>query len=80
MMQLRQLKSISTIGFTKELPTTDSPRTQQLVVIGLLLYYGMPIVGWCCNLIAMHFYELDKAKMEEIQGTIDRIKAGAEEA
>lgn len=68
------------IGFTKELPTTDSPRTQQLVVIGLLLYYGMPIVGWVCNLIAMHFYELDKAKMEEIQGTIDRIKAGAEEA
>ena len=37
----------------------------------------LPIVGWLCNVVAMHFYPLTKEKMEEIQAEIGRIKAEA---
>ena len=38
---------------------------------------AVPIVGWLCNVVAMHFYPLTKEKMEEIQAEIGRIKAEA---
>ena len=37
----------------------------------------LPIAGWLCNVVAMHFYPLSKEKMAEIQAEIGRIKAGA---
>lgn len=63
------------IGFTEALPTTDTPYSTSLFVVGLLMLYGMPMIGWTCNLVAMHFYPLNKEKMENIQSEIARIKA-----
>lgn len=63
------------IGFTDKMPDVDTPYSPQLKAVGLLLYYGIIMLGLICNLIAMRFYPLTKEKMAEIQSEISRIKA-----
>lgn len=65
------------IGYREKMPDVDTPYTPQLFVVGLILYYGMIMLGLVCNLIAMKFYPLTKEKMAEIQSEISRIKAEA---
>lgn len=65
----------ATIGFTEQLPTIDTPYSEELKFIGLLMFAGFIIFGYLCNVIAMKFYPLNKEKMEEIQEEIARIKA-----
>lgn len=36
--------------------------------------FGLPIIGWLCNIIAMKFYELDKERMVEVQKNIAEMK------
>lgn len=45
---------------------TDAP-TPLLKVIGLALYFGMPIASWIIGLFAMKRYELTRERMVEIQ-------------
>ena len=45
--------------------------------VGILLYFGIPMLGWIATLISMKFYPLDDKKMVEIQSEIARIKAEA---
>ena len=63
------------IGFTDKLPTVDTPYSDDLKFIGLIMFCGFIIFGYICNVIAMKFYPLNKEKMEEIQSEIARIKA-----
>ncbi|MGN0977676.1 MAG: MFS transporter, partial [Faecousia sp.] len=63
------------IGFTETLPTPETPYSGKLVFAALFCFFGMPIIGWICNLISMKFYPLTKEKMAEIQDEIGRIKA-----
>ncbi|MGT2755566.1 MFS transporter [Streptococcus ovuberis] len=65
----------STIGFTEQLPTVDTPFSPELKFIGLFLVFGMMVLGNICNIIAMKFYPLTKEKMVDIQGEIARIKS-----
>ena len=67
----------ASIGFTESLPTTETPFTPALKYMGLFMMFGMPMIGWICNLVAMKFYPLNKEKMEEIQDEIAAIKARA---
>ncbi len=41
-----------------------------------VLVYGMPVIGWLCNIVAMKFYELDRNRMVEIQANIAEKKKG----
>lgn len=67
--------TLALIGFTTSLPTVDTPSSPALVIVGLFLFLGMPILGWIASLIAMRFYELDGKRMEEIQQAIHERKA-----
>ncbi|GHU89226.1 sugar transporter [Spirochaetia bacterium] len=62
------------IGFSKELPDVSTPETPALRYVGIFLAYGMLIIGFLCNVIAMKFYPLTKEKMVEIQAHIIEIK------
>lgn len=68
---------VALVGFKDSLPTVTDTVTTGLFWVGILLYFGLPIIGWVCTLIAMRFYPLDDTKMEEIQEKIAAIKAGA---
>lgn len=69
--------SVALIGFKDMLPTVTDTLTTPLFWVTLFLFYGMPIIGWICTLIAMKFYPLDAEKMEEVQKTIATLKAEA---
>jgi Na+/melibiose symporter-like transporter len=55
------------IGFKENLPTIEDTYTSSIFWITLFLFIGMPVLGWICSLIAMHFYPLSKEKMIEVQ-------------
>lgn len=65
---------VAMIGFTEVMPEIGETLTTGLFVVGLFLYFGMPILGWLATLIAMKFYPLDREKMEEIQEKLSHIK------
>jgi peptidoglycan/LPS O-acetylase OafA/YrhL len=45
--------------------------------IPMILSFGIPVLGWICNIIAMKFYELDRERMVEIQKDIAEKKKAA---
>ena len=45
----------------------------------LLLFFGFPIIGWICTILAMKNFSLTREKMEEIQIEIAH-KKDAEDA
>ncbi len=64
-------------GFKDALPDTNTPYSDAIFWATVGCFVLLPIVGWLCNVVAMHFYPLTKEKMEEIQAEIGRIKAEA---
>lgn len=62
------------IGFADRFPTQEDPLTSGIFWVTIFLFFGMPILGWICSLIAMKFYPLDKEKMIEVQAKIADIK------
>lgn len=69
--------AIAAIGFKTTQPTVETPLTDGIFWVALILMFIVPIIGLLCNLIAMKFYPLTKEKMEEIQESIAEIKAKA---
>ena len=67
----------SVAGFKDALPDTLTPYSDGIFWATIGCFVLLPIVGWLCNVVAMHFYPLTKEKMEEIQAEIGRIKAEA---
>lgn len=61
-------------GYTTTLPEANDASTPLLVILGVALYLGGPMLGWLCSLIAMKFYKLDGKKMEEVQAIIQERK------
>lgn len=68
---------IAAIGFKDTQPTPDTPYSAGIFWVTIACFIGAPMVGWILNLIALRFYPLTKAKMEEIQERIAEIKAEA---
>lgn len=50
--------------------------TTSLFVIAMILYNGMPILGWIISVIAMKFYPLTGEKMKEVEDYIADMEAG----
>ena len=44
--------------------------TPEILMITILLFCGMPILGWIASIIAMKFYPLTGEKMKEIEDSI----------
>ncbi|MCQ6275645.1 MFS transporter [Bacillus sp. V3B] len=66
---------LAVIGFKEVFPQVGDALTTGLLVMTMILFFGIPLLGWIASLIAMKFYELDDKKMQEIQTEIAEIKA-----
>lgn len=72
--------AVAAIGYTEVMPQLGDDATWSILWIVELLVFGLPILGWLANIIAMHFYELDKERMVEIQSEIAEKKKLAKAA
>lgn len=59
--------AIAFIGYTETMPQATDANTPAVFWMGMLLWLGLPVLGWVASLIAMRWYPLTKEKMEEIQ-------------
>jgi Na+/melibiose symporter-like transporter len=59
------------IGFKAAFPDVDTPYSESIFWVTMILSYGGLIIGWIASLIAMRFYELDKERMIEIQEELE---------
>ncbi len=66
--------AVGMIGYVTVMPQMGDKTTLPLFYLTMALVYGMPVLGWMCNIVAMRFYELDKERMVEIQGSIAEKK------
>lgn len=66
------------IGYVTSLPQIGDPVTGSLVTVSMVLWMGLPIIGYILSIIAMKFYTLDNATMEEVQARLSAMKAEAE--
>ncbi|WP_026670968.1 MFS transporter [Butyrivibrio sp. AE3006] len=62
------------VSSSSELPTAETPYSTGLAAVGIFCMFGIILLGYVCNVIAMHFYPLTKEKMEEIAEDIAKIK------
>lgn len=62
------------IGFVETLPDESTPLTPALMNMGVFCMFGIVMIGFICNLIAMKFYPLTRKKMDEIEHEIAKIK------
>ncbi len=62
------------VSSSSSLPKADTPYTKGLAVVGIICMFGVLLIGYICNIIAMHFYPLNKEMMDSISEDIARIK------
>lgn len=70
--------SVIFIGF-KVLPDLDTPFSNSIKYLAILLFCGLPILAWITSIVAMKYYPLDKEMMETVQASIVETKARAYE-
>lgn len=61
---------VSLIGYKTVMPQPTDESSTPIFVVTMIIYYGLPIVGWICTLVAMRFYNLTKSQMVDIQKSI----------
>ena len=69
---------VALIGYTEAMPQATDPLTSPLFNVTMLLWLGIPVLGWICTLVAMKFYPLDKETMVEVQRKNQEIREKAE--
>ncbi|MEG1175183.1 MAG: MFS transporter [Ruthenibacterium sp.] len=68
---------VALIGYVHSAPQPTDAATSAILAVTLLLYFGMPIFGWVCTLVAMRFYKLTKSNMVEVQKSVHAKKQEA---
>ncbi|RLL42903.1 glucuronide permease [Oceanobacillus piezotolerans] len=66
---------VAAVGFGDAYPTVTDTLTPALFTAIMLLAFVLPSVCLLIAAITMHFYKLDRKKMEEVQATINVAKA-----
>lgn len=66
--------AVGMIGYVTVMPQMGDQTTIPLFYLTMIFAYGMPVLGWMCNIVAMKFYSLDKERMVEIQTSISEKK------
>lgn len=69
--------AVALIGYTTTMPQPTDSSTPSVFWMTMGIYFGMPIVGWGCTLIAMHGCGLNKEEMVNVQKRIEEKKAVA---
>ena len=72
--------AVAAIGYTTVMPQKGDPATWPILWVTMILLYGLPMIGWAFNIVAMRFYELDYDRMVEVQTNIAEKKAAAKAA
>lgn len=71
--------AVAIIGYTKSMPQPDEPLTTPIFVVTMIIYFGLPLIGWAITLIAMRNCKLTKEEMVEVQKRIATKKAELKE-
>jgi len=74
------LGAVALIGFTSVMPQPTDTSTTPILLMTLLLFFGLPILGWVCTLAAMRGYKLTRTEMIEVQKRVADRKAALQEA
>ena len=61
---------VAAIGYKNTMPQMGDKATSGVFWMAMFLSFGLPIIGWLCNIVAMKFYELDKDRMVQVQKNI----------
>lgn len=68
---------VALIGYTTTMPQPNDALTTPVFVMTMCLFYGLPILGWICTLVAMRFCPLSKETMVEVQKSIQSKRQAA---
>lgn len=71
--------AVAIIGYTKSMPQPDEPLTTPIFVVTMIIYFGLPLIGWAITLIAMRNCKLTREEMVEVQKRIATRKAELKE-
>lgn len=66
---------ITFIGYKDTVPQMGGSCNKGCILDDMFLMFGLPIIGWLCNIVAMKFYKLSKEEMVEVQKTVAEMKA-----
>ena len=66
--------AVAVIGYTNSMPQPNEPLTTPIFVVTMVVYYGLPLIGWLVTLIAMKNCKLTKEEMVEVQKRIETKK------
>ncbi len=62
--------AVAIIGYTDTMPQPDELMTTSIFVITMLVYFGLPLIGWIITLLAMRNCKLTREEMVEVQKRI----------
>ena len=66
--------SVALIGYSQSMPQPTDKLTTAVFIMTMILYFGLPIFGWICTLVAMRFSFLTKDRMVEVQRNIQGLQ------
>ena len=65
---------VAFIGYRNVAPQMGDESTWPVLFMTMFLAFGLPILGWLCNIFAMRGYELNKKRMVEVQKNVNEMK------
>ena len=68
---------LSFVGYVSTVPQLGDEANWPKFWMCMFLVFGLPIIGWLCNVVAMKFYTLDKERMIQVQKTLNERKEAA---
>lgn len=66
--------AVALIGYTTVMPQPTDAATPAIFWVTTIIMFGLPIFGWVCTLISMHFCHLSKEDMVAVQKRIEEKK------
>lgn len=66
--------AVALIGYTTTMPQPGDEATPAIFWMTMAVYFGLPILGWICTIVAMKFCNLDREEMVEVQKRIEAKK------
>ena len=62
--------AVALIGYKATMPQPGEPSTPAIFWVTMIIYFGLPVLGWICTLIAMRLCKLDREEMINVQKRI----------
>lgn len=69
---------IAMIGYVDTVPQQGDTPTWPILIMGVVVTFGLPIIGWLINVICMKNYSLDKERMVQVAKNVAEKKKAAQ--